>query len=293
MNILVTGKNSYIGESIKNHLTRLGHIVSEVDTIGDEWKNIDYSLYDSVVHVAAIVHDDAKTASKELFYKVNTALPFEIAKLAKSNGVKQFVFISTMAVYGVEKSLNKSESMVSFDTPLNPVSLYGESKLQAERLLKTIESEDFVVSCVRPPNVYGPKCRGNYINLFGKLSKLLFVCPCAYTDVSQSMLYIDNLSELVRLVIENRSSGVYMPQDDHIPNMVDIIEGIRKAYNKKTIRSKFLGKCMKLFSKVSIVNKIYGGVCYDRKLSDCFDNEYQIVPFEKGLELTYKDLQKK
>ena len=288
MNILITGKNSYIGESIKTHLTRFGHNVSDVDTIGNEWQKIDYSSYDSIVHVAAIVHNDAKIASPELFQKVNTQLPFEIAKLAKKSGVKQFVFISTMAVFGAEKSLTKEYSIVNSNTALNPISAYGQSKLQAEQLLKTLESDNFVLSIVRPPNVYGPNCRGNYIYLFRKLAKLLFVCPYAYTNIKQSMLYIDNLSELIRLVIENNSGGIYMPQDDYIPNTVDIITAIRKTIGKKTLNSKLLGKCVALFSKISIVNKIYGGVCYEETISNHFDNKYQIVPFEKGIELTYK-----
>ena len=289
MNILITGKNSYIGESFKNYLSRFEHTIDEVDTISDEWKNIDYSKYDSVIHVAAIVHNDAKTASEELFSKVNTQLPFEIAKLAKNNGVKQFVFISTMAVYGIDKSLNKDKCCVDNNTELKPISLYGKSKLEAENLLKTLTDQNFKISIIRPPNVYGSGCKGNYIYLFKKLANLMSICPYAYTDIRQSMIYIDNLSELIRLILEKNCDGIYTPQDKHIPNTIDIITGIRKTYNKKTRYSKFLGILIKLFSKISIVNKIYGGVYYDSHISNHFNNKYQIDSFEEGLELTYKD----
>ena len=63
MNVLIVGKNSYIGAKTKAHLEQYGHAVHEADTVSDEWQTIDYSGYDAVVHVAAIVHEDAKTAS--------------------------------------------------------------------------------------------------------------------------------------------------------------------------------------------------------------------------------------
>ncbi len=288
MNVLITGKNSYIGQSIKKHLETFGYAVDEVDTISDEWKRIDYSKYDSVVHVAAIVHSDAKTASENLFRKVNTELPFDIACLAKSKGVKQFVFMSTMAVFGIDKSLDKDKVTVYDDTPLNPIGLYGITKLEAENRLREISDENFKVSFVRPPNVYGPDCRGNYIYLFKKLAKLMFVCPYAHDDIRQSMIYIDNLSELVKLIIQNNSDGIYMPQDDCAPSTVELIKLIRGVYGKKTKYSKLLGSIVKCFSKLSIVKKFYGGTCYDMKMSEYFDSKYKIVSFEKGIEYTYK-----
>ncbi len=288
MNVLITGKNSYIGQCIKKHLESFGHKVDEVDTVSDEWKNADYSKYNSIVHVAAIVHSDAKSASEDLFRKVNTELPVEIARLAKDQGVKQFVFMSTMAVFGTEKSLNKDEVTVYEDAPLKPIGLYGETKLEAENSLQEFSDDSFKVSFVRPPNVYGHGCKGNYINLFGKLADLMFVCPYAYTEVRQSMIYIDNLCELIRLIIENNTDGVYMPQDSYAPNTVDLITIIRKNKGKKTRYSKILGKLIKCFDKLPLVNKIYGGTSYDMDMSHYFDDKYQIVSFEKGMEYTYK-----
>lgn len=290
MNILITGKGSYIGFHIKTYFEKFGHMVTTVDTVSDEWKSVDYSLYDSVVHVAAIVHDDAKTAYSELFKKVNTELPYEIALKAKENGVKQFVFISSMAVYGAEKSLDKESSVLNKDSKLEPTSLYGISKLEAEKLLAQLQDDNFKVSFVRPPNVYGPGCRGNYIYLFKKLADLLFICPYVYTDIRQSMIYIDNLSELIRLIVENDSSGYFSPQDDVAPNTVEIITTIRDISGKKTRYSKVLGNIIKIFRKMSLVNKIYGGVCYSDDYSECFDNKYQIVSFKEGMETTYKNL---
>lgn len=290
MKILITGKNSYIGEHIKSHLKSFGYYVNEVDTVSDEWISADFSQYDSIVHVAAIVHDDAKQADDELFKKVNTDLPVKIAKKAKKSGVGNFIFISTMAVFGVGKTLNEKISVINKDTKENPKDLYGVSKFNAEKQLQSLNDGDFKIAIVRPPNVYGPNCKGNYIYLFNKIAKLMFICPYAYENVRQSMLYIDNLSELIRLIIDNNSAGLFLPQDDWIPSTVELISNIRKFNGKKFRKSKLLGRLLLLLKRTSIVNKIYGGVQYDIKASACFDNKYQIVSFSKGLEITYNEL---
>ena len=287
MNIAITGKGSYIGICIKKHLEKAGFVVDEIDTIGNEWKETDFSKYDTVVHVAAIVHDNAKNATEDLFKRVNIDLACDIAEKAKHQGVGQFVFISTMAVFGVEKTLKRDEGIVFADSPLNPSSLYGKSKLEAEKKLLARENDNFRISIVRPPNVYGPGCKGNYIYLLKKLSDAMFICPYAYEETRQSMLYIDNLSELIKLIIENSSSGVFMPQDDVAPNMVELVASIRAISGKKTRYSKLLGKCLKIMAKLSIVKKIYGGVCYENSFSNSFDYKYRIVTFDEGLKKTY------
>ena len=290
MKVLITGKGSYIGEHIRLHLESSGYAVDEADTMNDEWKKIDYTQYDSVVHVAAIVHNDAKSASEDLFQQVNTDLPVSIAKRAREGGVKQFVFLSTMGVYNRGKSLSQKGSIIYKDTMPDAVGAYGGSKLEAEKQLKEFENDRFKVAVVRPPNVYGPGCKGNYIPLFKKLALNLFICPYAYADIRQSMLYIDNLSELIKLIVEDYARGVFLPQDDVVPNTVEIIRLIRSIYGKKTHYSKLLGFCVKAFKKIPLVSKLYGGIQYDMKDSDCFDYKYQIVSFARGMELTYKDI---
>ena len=287
MRILITGKGSFIGTHIKACFESFGYEADEADTLGNEWQEIDYSRYDSVVHVAAIVHQQAKDASEDLFRKVNTELPVKIARMAKENGVSQFIFLSTMGVYGRGKALSLSDSIIRADTPEAAVGGYGGSKLEAEKQLRLLDDESFKVAIVRPPNIYGPGCQGNYIPLFKKLALSLFVCPYAFAEIRQSMLYIDNLSELIRLITENRTSGVYLPQDDTAPNAVEMIRLIRKIHGKKTHESKFLGGCVRIVRMLPPVNNIYGGIMYDEAVSDSFDYRYRIVSFEAGMEKTF------
>ena len=289
MRVLIIGKRSYIGSNLKSHLEKHGCLADEADAENDEWKTVDYSAYDSVVHVAAIVHQNAKSADEALFNRVNTELPVEAARLAKSGGVSQFVFLSTMGVYGKNKSLKESDVIINAGTPENETSGYGGSKLRAEKILKTLETESFKVAVVRPPSVYGPGCKGNYIPLFKKLALLSWVFPFAFSDICQSMIYIDNLCELIRLIIEKKAGGLYLPQDDCAPSTVYLVHQIRDIFGKKTRYSKALGAVVRLCGGIQIVKKIYGGIQYDYSVSGCFDNKYQIVSFTDGLYATYKD----
>ena len=287
MNILITGKESYIGEHIRSHLESSGYDVCVVDTVSDDWKQVDYSQFQCVVHVAANVHQNAKDASEDLFVRVNSDLPVYIAELAKQNGVKQYILLSTMGVYGKTKSLSFEESVIDSHTVPCAVGGYGGSKLNAERRLSELQDEYFHLAFVRPPNVYGPGCRGNYISLFKKLALMLLICPCAYTEIRQSMLYIDNLSELIRLIIKNESDGVFLPQDEIAPNTVELVSMIRDIYGRKTINSKLLGQLVKSFSSTNLVKKIFGSIQYDYQSSNAFDYQYQIVSFEEGINRTY------
>lgn len=283
MKIVITGKNSYIGSKVAEFLQKHGHETAEVDTIAEKWKEHDFSKFDAVIHVAAIVHESAKTSSYDLFNKVNTLLPYEIAKKAKECGVSKFVFLSSMAVYGLDKKLPEGQ-IVDENTPLEPVSLYGKSKLEAENLLKTLSDESFKISIVRPPNVYGKGCKGNYVNRFVSISKMP-IFPLAYTNARQSMLYIDNLSCFIKELLEHDAEGVYNPQDSFIPSTVDLVSAISTARGKHTCFSKLLGIIVCLFSKVPLVVKLYGGLSYSQEFV-YFENRYRIVDFDTAIRQT-------
>lgn len=211
MCILIIGKNSYIGNHIDEWLSQHGHQVEQLDVLTDEWKTFDYSPYDAIVHVAGIVHQP-NCQDWDLYKRVNTDMPISIATMAKEQGVKQYVFFSTMGVYGVGKKLK--QNIIDEQTSLNSDSMYGKSKLMAEEGLLKLQDGTFTVAFVRPPSVYGKGCRGGYITGFTSIVRKLPVIPRAYENVKQSFIYIDNLSELVRLVIEKNLKGVFCPQDD-------------------------------------------------------------------------------
>lgn len=285
MNILIIGKDSYIGNHIDEWLTQFGHIVTQLDVLTDEWKSYDYSAFDAIVHVAGIVHRP-DCIDWELYKRVNADMPLEIAKKAKEQGVKLYIYFSTMGVYKMGKEFRPS--IVRKDTPLvgDVGSMYGKSKLMAEKALNGLNDNTFSVAVVRPPSVYGKGCKGGYITGFTKIALMLPILPRAYEEVRQSFIYIDNLSECVRIIIENHLAGVFCPQDDEIPNANRLFTVICQSLGKKYRDSRLLGFLLRLLSFVPLVKKAYGGIEYDRSVSDIPGYDYVVVPFEEGMKRT-------
>lgn len=290
MKILIIGKNSYIGNHIDEWLTKYGHVVEQLDVLTEDWRAYDYSPYDVIVHVAGIVHRP-DCQDWKLYHDVNTVMPVQIASQFKSSrsskGLKgQYVFFSTMGVYEASKKLGPS--VVDENTPLlnEGNSMYGRSKVLAEIGLSELQDGKFNVAFVRPPSVYGKGCRGGYITGFKKIASMLPIIPRAYENACQSFIYIDNLSECVRLIAENHLSGAFCPQDDEIPNANRLLEVICKGLGKAYRSSRLLGLCLQLVSFIPLVKKAYGGIEYSRKLSDIPGMDYVVVPFEEGMRRT-------
>src|SRR5690606_11147904 len=155
----------------------------------DRWKEKSFSAYDAIFHTAAIVHVKEKDISR--YFKVNRDLTVELANKAKNEGVKQFIFLSTMGVYGTEIGYITKDNIPSPKTP------YAQSKYEAEKILIEMNSSNFNVAILRPPIVYGRGCPGNYSRL-AKLAVMLPIFP--EMDNKRSMIYIDNLSEFIKLI---------------------------------------------------------------------------------------------
>ncbi len=277
--ILITGADSFIGTSFEHYVANNypdKYIVDTIDMKDDSWRNYDFSQYDSVFHVAGIAHVDSGKADesiKESYYFVNRDLAIEAAEKAKVQNVKQFIFMSSAIVYGESSKIGKSK-MITADTPVAPVNFYGDSKLQAEIGLNTLSDDNFKVAVLRPPIIYGRGCKGNYASLV-RFAKALPFFP--YVKSVRSMLYIDNLCELVRLLIENNDCGTFYPQNSEYTNSSDIVKFIGEAHNKKIVLVKGFSWALKLLSLFTgIVNKGFGSFAYDMSLSE-YKQSYRVV----------------
>ncbi len=246
------------------------------------WEDFDFSGFDAVLHVAALLRFDRSKELADRVFDTNVKLPGEIAKKAKSAGVKQFIFMSSIAVYGFDGKVSKP-LIIDGNTPEYPKSLYGKSKLDAEHLLSRLESEDFKISYIRAPMVYGKDCPGTYPSLRSLAFKLPFF-P-AVNNV-RSMLYIANLVELIRLILTSGSSGVFYPQNASPVSTSELFALIRKYAGKTTKLLKPLNVFVSLFGPMGIVQKSFGNLAYDKKLSDHFNGSYQVVGFEESIRLT-------
>lgn len=272
--ILITGKNSYIGRSFIEYCEKnqIDFDIDELDVHGDEWKDHDFSLYDSVFHVAGIAHIKETKENEEIYYKVNRDLAFEIAQKSKIDGVKQFVFLSTMSVYGIDTGVIKE------DTPTKPKNAYGKSKLEAEILIEYLQDTTFYIAIVRPPMVYGKGCKGNY----QKLAKLARITP-VFPDIDnkRSMIYIDNLSGFIKVIIDNESAGLFLPQNIEYVKTSEMVQLIADEHEKKVHMTKFFNPIIRKLNH-SLVDKVFGNLAYDLKLSGDLKN-YNKTNFEQSI----------
>ena len=274
--ILITGANSFVGTSVEQWLLKEPekYEVDTVDTINDKWREADFSKYDVVFHVAGIAHVDPKPEMAPLYYKVNRDLTVEIARHAKEQGVKQFIFMSSMIVYHASKSLKGT--VIDADTKPNPNDFYGDSKLQAENGLKELESNDFKVVLLRPCMIYGAKGKGNFQRL-ANLAKKTPLFPAWHNK--RSMLYIDNLSEFVKQAIDRGLTGTFHLQNREFADTVEIC----RHYNSKLICSRIFNPLVWLGAfALKPLCKMFADQYYVPELTT-FDFDYQLVSFKDSL----------
>lgn len=267
--ILVTGANSYIGQSFENYISQWpeDYQVETIDMIDGTWRERDFSEYDVVYHVAGIAHRKETPENSGLYYKVNRDLSVEVAQKAKREGVGQFIFLSTMSVYG------KNIGVITKETQPFPTTHYGKSKLEAEKQIEDLRNDRFVLTVLRPPMVYGKNCKGNFQSLIKVVQKIP-VFPKVKNQ--RSMLYIDNLSSFVKLCIDQKEDGLYFPQNREYVQTIDIAKTVASSINKKIYFSRLLGfilkMCMPFLTKAQ---KGFGTLVYQD--TEDFDYKYCVM----------------
>lgn len=282
MSILITGINGYISTCLDKWLANsFGAPTVKKLSLRNHYDGFEIPRgTEVVVHTAAIVHQKESKYTEEEYFDVNCSLTVQLAKKAKEAGVKQFVFLSTMAVF----EPNIHDGRICSSTQLKPITMYGRSKLAAEKELQALADEDFTVSIVRPPMVYGPGCPGNYIQL-SKLARLTPIFP--HVKNERSMIFIDHLTEFIRQIIMNHDGGVFHPQDEEYICTTKMVKEIAHVHNRKIVVSKLLGTLlMKLFGRTRIVSKVFGNLTYSKDLSSYRDNTYQRLSFSETIKLT-------
>lgn len=277
--ILITGKNSYVGNKIADWLNREPekYEVVKESIRNNKWEKLDFSTFDVVVHVAGIAHIKETEKNKKLYFDVNRDLTIKVALRAKRANVKQFVFLSSMSVYG------KREGIINCDSKLEPKTAYGSSKLEAENAIKSLESDTFAISIIRPPMIYGENCKGNY-QILSKFGKSIPFFP--NFDNKRSMIYIDHLSEFIRLLIENMERGIYFPQNKEYVCTSNMVENILLVNNQQFHFTNFFNPLIKLMKlRVETFNKLFGNLYYDNEMSK-YKTEYCKYSFEQTIKKT-------
>lgn len=283
--ILITGANSYIGESVERWLQNsvCNYQIITLDMLNQGWKEHDFSKYDVVFHVAGVAHAEVGYVSDEIrnkYYKVNRDLAIEVASIAKDQGVKQFIFMSSMIIYNGCK-----ESFITKDTKPKAENFYGDSKLQADLKLQELNSNDFKVCIIRPPMIYGKGSKGNYPILV-KLATKLPVFPIVKNR--RSMLHIDNLCEFIKLMIDNEECGIFFPQNDEYTNTSCMVKMIANAKGHKIFMIPGTNWIVKLLIRVpgkvgTLANKAFGNQVYDMILSYYEKGDYRVRSLKESI----------
>ena len=288
--ILITGAGSYVGIAVEKWLGRdpERYSVDTLDMLDDEWRTKDFSSYDVVYHVAGIAHADVGKVTEEqkkLYYRVNTDLAVKVAEKAKSEGVKQFIFMSSMIVYSGCK-----EKVITSETEPKPLNFYGDSKWQADQKIRRLADEKFKVVVLRPPMIYGKGSKGNYPQL-AKLAGILPIFP--EVKNKRSMLHIDNLCEFVKLIIDNEESGVFFPQNGEYTNISDMVQMIAAVKDHRIVMIPGMSMLIKLMEKIpgkigSLAEKAFGDSAYDMQMSEYKEN-YRVRTLLDSIRLTEEE----
>ncbi len=280
--ILVSGKTGLLSSAISDYLRlKDGFFVEQLSLKGETWKAVTLCSYETIVHVAGITPKMA--VSTEDYYKINTELTKCFAKKAKKDGVKHFIYISSMSVYGVEPNCQPKKGIVSNETPCNPVSDYGKSKLLAEKELRYLEDATFQVSVIRVPSIYGMGMT-LYLEQYRNLNHKFLVLPNAFLQNYKSAIYVENLCELIYMVSCEKVGGLYCP-DDGKYSAVDYCMAMDATKRKSNI----LGRMVELLSRNKRIQNYFGAVYYDETFAHVFEGKYRIYDLKNAVKKTCKN----
>ncbi|MGJ9667884.1 capsular polysaccharide type 5/8 biosynthesis epimerase CapN [Staphylococcus aureus] len=282
-NILITGVHGYIGNALKDKLIEQGHQVDQINVRNQLWKSTSFKDYDVLIHTAALVHNNSPQARLSDYMQVNMLLTKQLAQKAKAEDVKQFIFMSTMAVYGKEGQVGKSDQ-IDTQTPMNPTTNYGISKKFAEQALQELISDSFKVAIVRPPMIYGAHCPGNFQRLM-QLSKRLPIIP--NINNQRSALYIKHLTAFIDQLISLEVTGVYHPQDSFYFDTSSVMYEIRRQSHRKTVLINMPSVLNKYFNKLSVFRKLFGNLTYSNTL---YENNNALEVIHGKMSLVIADI---
>ncbi|WP_419777618.1 NAD-dependent epimerase/dehydratase family protein [Malaciobacter marinus] len=261
--LLITGSSGFVG----SHFIEKYSSKYDIKTFSfrkDDLSTLDCSNIDVVFHLSALVHQMAGASASE-YERVNVTQTLELAKKAKKSGVKHFVFMSTVKVYGEETT-----SVYTENSECKAEDEYGKSKLKAERELLKLEDESFKVSIIRTPIVYGYGVKANIKSLVNLVNKVP-ILPFGKIVNKRSMVYIGNLCHLVDEVIgttEVALPSVFLASDDEPLSTSRLCELIAKSLNKKVylIKVPFFESLLKRL-KPSFHKRLCGSLEVDNRIT--------------------------
>lgn len=280
-NVLITGINSFIGNATERWLLdKKGYHIEKISVRGESWKNISFQEFDVIIHVAGLAHASLKSKDFKLYDQVNHLLTKEIANKAKKEGVKHFIFLSSMIVYNAE------QTKIDASTVPKPIGPYAESKLNAENALRLLSDGLFKLTILRPAMVYGPEGKGNFPKLV-KFAQWSFIFPRISNQ--RSMIYINHLAEAIHQVIKHQHYGIFHLANQTPVATFHIVQTVRQILGKKTYLTRIFNGFIHLASNVSFaLRKLFKDFYYsDEIINHAF--KYHVVSFKRSIEDTLRE----
>jgi nucleoside-diphosphate-sugar epimerase len=276
--VLIIGTSSFIGTNFRK--VSKNQIIREVSLKDTQPEEIDFSDVEVVLHLAAIVHQSKKIKNSEYLF-VNRDLCTRTAKQAKACGVKQFILLSTVKVYG--QYIPGSEPW-NEDSACYPEDSYGMSKFEAELALRKLEDSDFIVSTVRTPIVYGPGVTANILKLI-KLIERFPLLPFKQVTNSRYYTNIENLVGFIDRIIEIKASGTFIAMDDMPLSTTLLVRHLSNYMHKKVLLFKLPDLLVKIgiTLKPEIFGRLYGSFYLDNTKTKKVLNYKPPFTTEEGL----------
>ena len=281
--VLITGSSGFIAGHLRRRLEEFkeAYDVGGMSLRAPDALDAGLSGWDCVVHTAGIAHVRPGEEMAAEYERVNRDLTLAAAGRAKADGVRQFVFLSSMIVYGPPPRAGLRRR-IGTDTPTLPENAYGRSKLEAEAGLRALADEDFRVAIVRPPMVYGKGGKGNY-NALARMAVKLPAFPDFKNE--RSILYVENLAECLRLIIDGNLDGLFHPQDERIVSTSELAAEIARAHGRRIALLKCLSPAVRLLGRGGPARRAFGDMAYEPELSAA-PGTYRRFDFETAVRRT-------
>lgn len=281
MRILVVGKSGYVSTCFQSYIKKYPDVlVDSISARNEGWKEHDFHGYDAVFNATGLAHNDARKGTEVEFMALNAILPFELALKAKTESVPVFIHMSSMIVYGDMSNVGDF-AFIDEHTKPKPENIYGISKLRGEENIQSLNDNNFHVAIIRSSLVYGESAVDNFLKLTDYAVKLP-VFPNIQNY--RSMIYSDNLCELIKLIAETKKSGLFYPQQEKHIQTAQLLYDIGDQAGHRVILTRVFNPLIKLLSPyIGLIRKVFGSEAYKLEASNHFEGAYRVVSYEESV----------